>query len=454
LSEPIYQTVPVTCPNCQFRFVAPVLTIVDVGQNPDLKALLLSGQINIAACPQCGNAGMLRTPLVYHDPNKELFLTYLPTELGLPEPEQQRIIGDLTNRLMSALPPEKRKGYLLRPQSFMRLEAMIEAILEADGITREMLEAQRAKAALLERLLTTASEDTRRIIAQANNAQIDYEFFQLLTLNIEMAESQRQEEAANQLLELRQQLLDWTTLGQEVAAREQAIESLGEEITREGLLARLVEAALAGEQTKVETMVTIGRPAIDYLFYQQLTARIDEAQRDGKAQEVQALKALRETILELTARLDAEVREATQQIGELLQQIVRSEDVEAAVRAHLGQIDELFLSVWASSLQAAEESGQSEYAEKLRQIGDVLMQMIDEKQPPQVRFINRLLASDYPHGTQVLLEENRPAVDAQLLEMMRLVGEDLDRSGRQEIARRLDQIRTQATLLMGGSEPG
>ncbi len=444
-----YQTVPVTCPNCQFRFMAPVLTIVDVSQNPDLKSLLLSGQINIAACPQCGNAGMLRAPLVYHDPDKELLLTYVPSELGVSEVEQQRIIGDLTNRVMSSLPVDKRKGYLLRPRSFLRLEGMIEAILEADGITPEMLEAQRAKAALLERLLAMDSEDARQAIARENNAQIDYEFFQLLTLNIELAQSEGQEEAASQLLALRQQLLDWTTVGQEVTAREEAIESLGEEITREGLLANLVEAALAGEQTKVETMVAVGRPAIDYLFYQQLTTRIDEAQRAGKAQEAQALRKLRETILDLTARLDAEVREASQRVGQLLEQIINSKDPEEAVRAHLSQIDELFLRIWASSLQDAETSGQSEKAERLRKVGDVLMQLINESQPPQIQFINRLLTADYPDGTQALLEENRTQVDAQLLELMHMVGEDLVRSGRQQLAQRLDQILKQATILAG-----
>ena len=59
MNTPAYQTVPVTCPNCSNRFMSPILTIIDVGQQPDLKSLFLSGQVNIAVCPQCGHAGML-----------------------------------------------------------------------------------------------------------------------------------------------------------------------------------------------------------------------------------------------------------------------------------------------------------------------------------------------------------------------------------------------------------
>ena len=257
LNTPTYQTVPVTCPSCSNRFVSPVLTTIDAGQDPEAKAMFLSGQINVAACPQCGHAGMLSTPLVYHDPNKELLFTYVPAELGLPEIEQQRLIGDLTNRVMSSLPPEQRKGYLLRPQSFLRIEGMVEAVLEADGITPEMLEAQRAKADLLDRLLRETSDDSRRTIMRENDEQLDYEFFQILTLNIELAQANAQEEAVGQLLELRRQLLEWTTTGTQVAIREDAIRELGSELTREGLLKKLVEASQAGEDTKVETMIAV-----------------------------------------------------------------------------------------------------------------------------------------------------------------------------------------------------
>lgn len=449
MSIPVYQTVSVNCPNCRHAFTTPVLSIVDVSQNPEAKALLLSGRINVAVCPQCGSAGALSAPLVYHDPEKELFFTFVPSELGLPDAEQQRLVGDLTNRVISALPAEQRKGYLLRPQSFFRLEGMIEAILEADGITPEMLEAQRARADLLQRLLQATSEDARRVIAQENDAQIDYEFFQFLTLNLELSQAEGREANVQELNALRKQLLEWTSVGRDAAAREEAIRSLGTEVTRERLLEKLVEAALAGEEAKVETMVAVARPAIDYIFYQQLTDRIEAAQKAGSVDQAETLKALRETVLDLTAEIDAEVQKAMEQAGQLVEEIVASDNLEDAIRDNLAQIDDLFLNVLAANIQAAEQSGRTEDAGRLRQIGDTVMQVIEQSQPPEVQLLNKLVAAEYPEGTQALLEENRALVDSTLLEVMDLVGEDLRQNNRQETAERLAQIREQASSMIG-----
>jgi hypothetical protein len=425
-----------------------VLTLIDAGQSPEAKALFLSGQVNVAACPQCGHAGVLSSPLVYHDPEKELLFTYVPPELGLPELEQQRVVGELTNRVMSTLPAEQRRGYLLRPRSFLRLEGMIEAILEADGITPEMLEAQRSKSALLDRLLNASSAESRRIIAQENDDQIDYQFFQLLTLNLELAEANDRTEVAQQLLGLRQELLEWTTSGREVAARQEAIEELGTEITREGLLEKLMEAALAGEQAKVEVMVAFARPAIDYVFYQQLTGRIEAAENEGDLDQATTLRGLRESILDLTAKIDAEVQRATEEAAALLQEILQSDDLEQAVQANVARIDDLFLDALARSLQASEQAGRTDDVAKLQQVSDAVMKLIQESQPPEIRFINELLSAEYPDGTRALLEEQRRQVDAQFLEIMGLVAEDLTQTGRTEVAERLAQIREQAAAMV------
>ena len=428
--------------------MSPVLTTIDAELDPEAKALFLSGQINIAACPQCGHAGMLSTPLVYHDPNKELLFTYVPAELGLPENEHQRIIGDMTNRVMSSLPSERRKGYLLRPRSFLRMEGMVEAVLEADGITPEILEAQRAKANLLERLLHAPSDESRRTIAQENDELLDYEFFQILTLNIELAQANAQKEASSQLLELRQQLLEWTTSGRELASQEDAIRELGSGVTRETLLNKLIEAFRAGSSAKVETMIALGRPAIDYVFYQQLTARMEAEEEKGNSSEADKLKELRERILDVTAQVDAELQRATEQASELLQQMLASEDLEASARAHLDQIDELTLNALALNLQAAQQAGRTDEVHKLQQLGDVLMKLIQESQPPEIQFINSLLTSDYPDGTRELLEENPEHVNENMLELMRLVEDDLKQSGRVELAQRLAEIKTLAISLV------
>ena len=448
MSTPRYQSAPITCPNCGHRFVSPVLTLIDVGQDPQAKSLFLSGQVNVAICPQCGHGGALSTPVVYHDPGKELLLTYVPPNLNLPEPEQQRIIGDLTGRVMSSLPPEKRKGYLLRPRSFFTLDSMIEAVLEADGITPEMLNAQREKAALLERLLRSPDPEVREILVGQNDSLIDYEFFQLLGVNLQMAQAQGQDQAVQQLALLQQQLLGWTTTGQEIAARQQAIQELGTEISREGLLDKLETAAMAGDQTRIETMVAVARPLVDYLFYQQLAGHIEQAEQAGDLDRTAKLKALRETILEVTDAIDAEMEKAGEEAAGLLQEIVDSDDLEQAVRDRLALMDEVFMSVLASNIEAAEQAGRAADVQRLQEVGNVLMKVIQESQPAVIQFINHLLTAEYPEGTQALLEQNGALLDPELLEVMDMIHEDLVENEREELARRLSQIRKQAEDLI------
>jgi hypothetical protein len=424
------------------------LSLIDAGQDPEAKSIFLSGQSNVAVCPQCGHGGMLSVPQVYHDPEKELLLTFVPPELNLSESEQQKIIGDLTNRILSALPPEQRKGYLLRPRSFFTLDSMVQAVLEAEGITPEMLQAQQDKASLLERLVMATTDEVRQSLAQENDELIDYEFFQLLTLNLQMAQAQGQQQVAQQLIALRQDLLRWTTAGREVAQREEAIHELGTEVSRDELLDKLVDAAQSGQEAKIETMITIARPVVDYIFYQQLTGRIEAAQNAGETQEAETLKELRQIILDTTAQVDAEMEKATEEAGQLLEKIVQSDDVEKAVKDNLPHIDELFLSILTSNIQAAEQSGRTEVAQKLQQIGDTLMALIQESQPPQIRLINDLLVAEYPQGSLALLEENRELLDDEFLQIMQMVAEDLQQGNRQELARRLAQVQAQVTALL------
>jgi hypothetical protein len=158
----------------------------------------------------------------------------------------------------------------------------------------------------------------------------------------------------------------------------------------------------------------------------------------------QKLKELRETILNLTAQIDAELERARQQVEQQIQDLLDSDDPEAALRSKPSQISELFMGVLTENLQAAEQSAQAERAEKLRLIHEIVIEMLQENQPPEFRLVSQLLASEYPGGTRALLEENQDLVGDPLLELMDLLGQDLTEGDRADMAQHLAQIREQA----------
>jgi hypothetical protein len=92
--------------------------------------------------------------------------------------------------------------------------------------------------------------------------------------------------------------------------------------------------------------------------------------------------------------------------------------------------------------------------ERLRRVSDAVTALILESQPPEIQFITQLLNAEYPEGTLALLQENQQRINDQLLEVMRLVAEDLGRSGREETAQRMIQIREQAAGLTGSRSTG
>jgi hypothetical protein len=66
----------INCPNCKSPIMADVQQLFDVAQDPSSKSRLLSGFSNFVQCQVCGYQGALATPIVYHDPEKELLLKF------------------------------------------------------------------------------------------------------------------------------------------------------------------------------------------------------------------------------------------------------------------------------------------------------------------------------------------------------------------------------------------
>src|SRR4030066_925472 len=166
----------VSCPNCRSPITADIDQVFDGNQDSPAKQRFLSGAFNIIQCPVCGYQGTLATPLVYHDSNKELLLTYVPPELNLPRNEQERLIGGFINQVINKLPQEKRKGYLLNPQASLTTQSMVERVLEEEGITKEMIQSQQNRLNLIRRLASLSDEGARAEVAKQEDKQIDAEF--------------------------------------------------------------------------------------------------------------------------------------------------------------------------------------------------------------------------------------------------------------------------------------
>lgn len=435
----------ITCPNCQNQFQTPVEQVIDVRADPGAKGRVLNGAVNVAICPHCRMGGPLSLPFLYHDPEKELAFVFMPMDAGRTDIERQQAIGKLTTEVMDGLPPEERKGYLLQPQVFFSLENLTDKLLEVEGITPEMIEAQRAKADLLRRMLETESDEDLEVMIRENEDAIGKDFFRLLALNLQVLQSAGQAAGLEKLVALREKVLELTEVGKRVKVQEEMIEALHADPTRETLVDLLVRAA--DEETR-EVLLVFGRPLVDYPFFQALTARIDAA---ADAKEKKRLTALRKEVLEVRDRLDEQTRAVIEGRAELLRDLLISSDPENLARRRFAELDEAFFNLLASELEDAREAGNESAVESLQRIWELVIRLSEETLPPVVRLLNRLMSTEEEADIDKILEANRPLVTEQFVAMLEQAQASMqkDEEAEPEAIERLALVAAKAKALLG-----
>jgi hypothetical protein len=434
----------VNCPSCHHPFQVPVDQILDVRADPSAKMRVLNGLVNVAVCPQCGAGGPLGLPFLYHDPDQELALLYMPMEAGRDDLERQRAIGSLTSAVMDSLPPEERKGYLFQPQVFLTLENLSNRILEADGVTPEMIEEQKAKAELLQRMLDATSDEVLEAMVRENDAAIDADFLRLLALNLEVAQATGQAADVPRLLALRNKLLELSSEGRAVKSRGEAVEALRAEPSREKLLELLVQAP---DDPTRELLIVFGRPMLDYLFFQSLTAQIEAA---SDAAERERLTALRTQVLEVRDRLDEQTRALYEERSALLRDLLLSDDPESLARTRFEELDQAFLNLLTANLEEARAADNEEAVRSLQALWGLILRLTEETLPPELQFLNRLLVAEDDVEIDRLLQENRDLVTERLVQVLEQAEANVREEGESETAERLAAVLNKVREIGGG----
>ncbi|HET9910247.1 MAG TPA: CpXC domain-containing protein, partial [Anaerolineales bacterium] len=394
----------IACPRCRQMITANIEQLFDVTQDPQAKQRLLGGVSNMARCPHCGYQGRLATPIVYHDNEKELLLTYFPPELNMQLNEQERLIGPLIKQVTDRLPPERRKAYLLKPVANLTYESMIQTILEKDGITPEMLKEQQERVQLVERLLQASAKDVRSEIIKQNTNLFDEQFFALFSRLAQSAAGSGQEPIARAMVDLQNQLLEETEFGRglkesvgELEAATKALQEVGQGLTREKLLDIVLQSS---SDARIRAYVSIARGGMDYQFFQVLSERIDKASGDEKAR----LESIREKLLKFTNEADKQLEARYKQAQDFIESLLAQDDVVKAVRDNLNGFSQDAVDVVNQLLRQASEKNDYTRMGKLQKMVEVLREV---STPPEVGFIEQLLDAPDDATMSQMLDANK-----------------------------------------------
>lgn len=405
----------IACPRCKQMITANVEQLFDVTADPQAKQRLLSGQSNHARCPYCGYQGRLATPVVYHDNEKELLLTFFPAELGLPMNEQERMIGPLIKQVTDRLPPEKRKAYLLKPQANLTYESMLETILGKDGITPEMLKEQQERVGLIEKLIQITTKDVRSELIKQNAKMIDEQFFALFSRIAQSALGSGQEQIARALIDLQTQLLEETEYGRqlkesvgELEAAQKVLQEAGQGLTREKLLDFVLESQT---DARIRAYVSLARGGMDYVFFQNLSERIDKSSGDEKTR----LEGIREKLLQFVNDVDKQMEARYKQAQDFIESLLAQEDIEKATQANLENFTQDAVDIAQQLLRQASEKNDYARMGKLQKMIQVLQAA---SAPPEVMFIEQLIQLPDAAAIEAALTQNEAMLSQQLLDTL------------------------------------
>jgi hypothetical protein len=403
----------VPCPQCRQIITANVEQLFDITQDPGAKQRLLGGVSNTANCQFCGYHGRLATPVVYHDADKELLLTFFPPELNMPLDQQEKTLGPLIKQVMERLPPEKRKAYLLKPQANLTYESMLETILSKDGITPEMIKGQQERLMLIERLLQASGPDVRSEIIKQNEKLIDEQFFALFSRLLPRTASAEQEMVVRQFTELQKQLLEETEFGRglqesvgEMEAASKALQEAGQSLTREKLLDLVIASP---NDARIRAYVSMARGGMDYSFFQTLSERLDAAQGDEKKK----LEELREKLLDYVNEVDRQLEERFKEAQSFVEKLLEQDDVAKATRENIQGFTQETVDIVSQMLRQASEKNDYARMGKLQKMVEVLQEA--SAPPPEVAFIEQLLEAPDDAALEKMLAENSDMVNEDLM---------------------------------------
>jgi hypothetical protein len=349
----------------------------------------------------------------------------------------------LINQAVENLPQEERKGYLFSPQTILTLQGLVERILQEDGISKEMIENQQKRVALIQRLAGITDEKVFEKTAKEEDENIDSEFFSILTQMIQLSAQQGDQEGATLLNDLQGKLLPLTTVGKDIQARakevEEALKTLqeaGEGLDREKLLEIVLEAP---NEDRVDAYVSLARPGMDYEFFAKLTEKIDQAEGDEK----ERLAALREHLLEATSEVDEQIQARMSVALQNLNTLIQAEDIRQATLANLPAIDEYFIQTLETEMNAAEQAKDKNRLEKMKQIVEAIEEAAKAISAPS-ELLQKLIDAADDDARKKLFEEHAEEITPAFIESLTNLLVRLDGPDNVEMADKVREVYRQA----------
>jgi hypothetical protein len=271
----------------------------------------------------------------------------------------------------------------------------------------------------------------------ARRADITPEFFAVLNTYIQ-ATPPNQEEARQVLLLLRAQLAE---AGFEVG-------DAGEEFEADSDLQAVIERLHEVADEELSQAVAELRPLIDYSFFEAWTAQIDALRQSGESDTAARMEARRSQMLELVEEMDRQAQEMFEAGTQLLNTVMNAVDPQAELQAHAAEVDEAFLLVISANAAAAQRAGRMDVAQRLEELGQASVAIIEGRLTPEQRFINELLQAEKPQDATRMLRTNFKLITPDFVKLLNDLADQEEKRANKPSSERLRQLAREAGAML------
>ena len=167
--------IDVVCEKCGEEFQGTIWTAIHAGEDPELKDLLLGGELNILVCPRCAHTAYQDHFILYQDPPEELIAYIYPPDQRSEEDFLRKTLLLSFQEAQKTYEPEDRTDYepilvfgldtfveMMRQESSHAVQSHIaEALCKENGIPFVKLRPCAARELKLMRVLPSQEKISR-----------------------------------------------------------------------------------------------------------------------------------------------------------------------------------------------------------------------------------------------------------------------------------------------------
>jgi hypothetical protein len=338
----------------------------------------------------------------------------------------------------------------------LTMQSFMERVWGTEGVTPDMLARQQRQVDLL-RKLATAAPDVQDFLIKENSRDIDETFFGILRAQIDATSQMSDSNLVVGLLNLQAKLMTQTEIGRRLEKQQLALHALNQEARKAGGLspALLAKHVIANEEdeTLVSAVALTGQAALNYEFFSQLTAEVEKRERSGDKVGAQRLGRVRDQLLEMQREMQEATQQVLQEAQATLNEILAAADLEEAIAANMGRIDEAFMHVLEARLVHAEQGGHQDEAEKLRRIQAAIIAQIQGETPPEVQLLSQLVSAPGKADRERIMAAAPDLISAELVQVVEMLRDQASNGGQAELADRLGEIWAEinAKVLVAGA---